>query len=71
MNNSTDITMAYLGLFILSPLLVLIGFGSGQTNAETHNKQVMTEVLAKGCINQPKDCKVYRDFYVAVENFKK
>ena len=71
MKNSTDITMVCLGLFILFPLLVFIGFGSGQINEENHNKQVMTEVLAKGCINQPKDCKVYRDFYVAVENFKK
>jgi cell division protein FtsX len=53
------------------PLFYYLGFTMGQDNVRDYNKQVMTEVLAKGCINQPKDCKSYSHYYTAVENFKK
>ncbi len=75
MTNSNDsagagVFFAYLGLLILSPVLILIGYASGQGNTRNHTQLVMSQVLAKGCIEKPQECKTYKDFYTAMENFK-
>lgn len=70
-NDGAGAFFAGLALFSLSPLIFFLGYNLGQNNVRDYNKQVMSEVLAKSCISQPKDCKSYSHYYTAVENFKK
>jgi hypothetical protein len=73
MNNSNDgsaFFFAGLILFALSPLIFITGFAAGQAKEREQNTVVMSQVLAKGCIKSPQNCKTYQEFYTAVENFK-
>lgn len=69
-SNSADSLMASLILLVLSPLIFIIGHGVGRNSVHQEYNQIMSKELAKGCIKQPSNCKIYQDYYNAVENQK-
>lgn len=69
-NDSAGFFFVGLILFALSPVIFFIGFAAGQAKVREKHQVVMSQVLAKGCIKSPQNCKTYQDFYTGVENFK-
>lgn len=73
MNDSNDASAFFfvgLVLFALSPIIFFMGFAAGRVQLREQNQKVMLQVLAKGCIKSPQNCRTYQDFYTAVEDFK-